>query len=870
MISKGRQREIVGLILIVLALLVALALVTYSEADELITRSLRWQDIFAPAEIQASNALGIVGAFIARTLVRDLLGYPTLLFTVLLFGVGYTLLRQRSTQRLFSLSILVLALTFGLGALAGWLGLVFDLESIRWSGRVGLGSAGWLQHAFGVPGSVILLLLVIIAPLLLLVDYDLQRIMDRCSMAITSVRSRLKRRIRPPKDHRKTRPVISGKSPEPGPPGSNLPEASGSPPDAAGLQGMGGSSTSPQGMDASSAEAGSQGMDSPLHAPGSWAADAKGPSPWGTDAKGSSPWETDAKGSSPSAQADADYPTRSVGPERPSGPGGPSPSRKTDAGHPMRSAGPEPPPGSTPTWHVQKRLDEESGDPTGRQTGLSAGYRFPGIDLLDARDAGRMPVDYAELEGKKQILLDKLQTYNIGISAINAIVGPTVTLYELTPAPGVKISRITALEHDLAMAMEAGGIRIIAPIPGKPAVGVEIPNRRREFVRIRDVIGTARFRDADMELPIPIGKTIEGEVFIRDLTKLPHLLIAGATGSGKSVGLNALIVSLLYACDPAKLKFVMIDPKKIELPQYKHIADHFVAMPENAKDPIITDFNEALAVLKSCEREMEMRYDLLADAEVRSLREYNRKLEKGSLKAEDGFGPLPYVVVVVDELADLMMTAGKDIEGPIARLAQMARAVGLHLVLATQRPSVDVITGLIKANFPARIAYQVASKVDSRTILDQNGAEGLVGNGDMLYMLGSKIARLQGPFVSDGEVERIVEFVADQRGAGPYLLPPCKGTEDADEPTGLGDIDPLFEEAARIIVRSKQGSVSLLQRKLSIGYTRAARIVDQLEGAGVVGRFAGSKAREVLVETEEELDALLMNRANPAGFRSRS
>ncbi len=444
------------------------------------------------------------------------------------------------------------------------------------------------------------------------------------------------------------------------------------------------------------------------------------------------------------------------------------------------------------------------------------------------------------------------------------IVGPTVTMYELTPAPGVKISRITALEDDLAMALAARGIRMIAPIPGKSAVGVEIPNRHRELVRLCDVIGTARFRDAKMELPVPLGKSIEGEVFLQDLTKLPHLLIAGATGAGKSVGLNTIIAGLLYSCHPANLKFVMIDPKKIELQQYAQIFEHFVAMPEEAPDPIITDFSQALGVLKSCEKEMEHRYDLLAAASVRSIKDYNKKLAEGKLSHDEEHRHLPYIVVIVDELADLMMTAGKDIEGPIARLAQMARAVGIHLVLATQRPSVDVITGLIKANFPARIAYQVASKIDSRTILDQNGAEGLVGNGDMLFMLGSRMVRLQGPFVSDDELERITSWIAGQKGRGPYKLPPMETEDgDVDELMGVEDADDFFEEAARIIVRSQQGSVSLLQRKLSVGYTRAARIVDQLEEAGIVGPFQGSKARDVLVEDEIQLDRLLAQNNEP-------
>ncbi len=542
------------------------------------------------------------------------------------------------------------------------------------------------------------------------------------------------------------------------------------------------------------------------------------------------------------------------------------PPAKPEPAPPPRPPAPEPEfgPGPQIELKVRERIEEEKADElahTAQVVPRDLPYDFPSIDLLDEASDDDAQIDYEELEENKQILLDKLATYKIEITDINAIVGPTVTLYELTPAPGIKISRITALEDDLAMAMAARGIRMIAPIPGKSAIGVEIPNRHRELVRIRDVIGTARFRDAKMELPIPLGKTIEGEVFIEDLAKMPHLLVAGATGAGKSVGVNTLIASLLYSCHPANLKFVMIDPKKIELQLYAHIVDHYLAMPEGSDDPIITDFMLALGVLKSCEREMEDRYDLLAAAGVRGIKDYNKKLQEGKLPVGEGHRHLPYLVVIIDELADLMMTAGKDIEGPIARLAQMARAVGIHLVLATQRPSVDVITGLIKANFPSRVAYQVASKIDSRIILDQYGAEGLVGNGDQLYMNGSRIVRLQGPFVSVEEVERLTEFIAKQPAPGPYRLPSLdeESGETSRAAEVMEDIDDLFEEAARIIVRSQQGSVSLLQRKLSVGYTRAARIVDQLEEAGIVGPFEGSKARSVLVEDEMQLDDLLKN-----------
>ncbi len=513
---------------------------------------------------------------------------------------------------------------------------------------------------------------------------------------------------------------------------------------------------------------------------------------------------------------------------------------------------------------VTGQITEEAGHTSRSRSTQIEGvgkYKFPHVRLLDAPKETEQKIDYEELEENKTKLVEKLARHKIEIIEVNAKVGPTVTLYELTPAPGVKVSRIKSLEDDLAMAMAAQGIRMIVPIPNKSAVGVEIPNRQRELVRVQSVLSTARFQESNMELPVVLGKTIEGGVFVQDLTKMPHLLIAGATGSGKSVGLNTLITGLLYACAPSDLKFVMIDPKKVELQQYEKLEYHFLAMPEDGSDAIITEVEEALNILKACEQEMDVRYDLLKEAGVRGVRRYNTRFAKGALDPASGHKHLPYIVVIIDELADLMMTAGKDVEAPIARLAQKARAIGIHLILATQRPSVDVITGLIKANFPSRVAFQVASKVDARTILDQNGAEQLVGNGDMLYMNGSKVLRLQGPFVSGKEIDRLIDYIRKQPEPSSYRLPkvelePTKSSS-YDQSFQEGTTDQLFEEAARIIVRSQQGSVSLIQRKLSIGYTRAARIVDQLEQAGVVGSFAGAKPRDVLVADEVALEQLL-------------
>ncbi len=492
-------------------------------------------------------------------------------------------------------------------------------------------------------------------------------------------------------------------------------------------------------------------------------------------------------------------------------------------------------------------------------------YVPPSVELLEISRQSE-EINDEELKANAELLRAKLADFDVEIDTVSVTPGPVVTLYELVPAAGVKISRIVSLADDLALALQAKGIRIIAPIPGKGAVGVEIPNRNPSLVRIRSIINSTKFRDSKASLPLAIGKTISGEVFVDDLTKMPHLLIAGATGSGKSVGINTILTSLLYKLHPSDIKFIIIDPKKIELSLYKKLNKHFLAVSTDIDEEIVTTSANAVNVLKGCEIEMERRYDILAKSGVRNIADYNEKVQSGRIKEHEGIKQrkLPYLIVVIDELADLMMTAAKEVEEPIARLAQLARAVGIHLVLATQRPSVDVITGVIKANFPARIAYQVASKVDSRTILDMNGAEQLLGNGDMLYLpSGSpKPVRIQNAFISTDEVERIVDHIEKQKGySRPYELP---SFYERKKNGGMGvanayERDELFEEAARLIVRHQQGSVSLLQRRLKVGYSRAARLVDELEAAGIVGAFDGSKAREVLVDTESELENILRN-----------
>lgn len=506
-------------------------------------------------------------------------------------------------------------------------------------------------------------------------------------------------------------------------------------------------------------------------------------------------------------------------------------------------------------------LHAEPGTPAPRPD-ADIDYVFPSIDLLDPPRAGKENIDEEELQANADLLRRTLAEFDVELESVSVTPGPVVTLYELVPASGVKISRIVSLENDMALKLAAKGIRIMAPIPGKSAVGVEIPNSHRSLVTIRSVLNSQQFRDLRAHLPLGLGKTIAGEIFTDDLTKMPHLLIAGSTGSGKSVGINTIIASLLYRKHPSDLRFVIIDPKKIELAEYGKLKNHFLAISPDIDEEIVTTPHNAVAVLRCVEVEMERRYDRLSNAGVRNIVDYNERLASGRLKNTETVQhtKMPYLVVIIDELADLMITAAREVEEPIARLAQMARAVGIHLVLATQRPSVDVITGVIKANFSARIAYQVASKIDSRTILDMNGAEQLLGNGDMLYLpSGSpKPVRLQNAYISPEEVERIVEHVAKQQGyASPFRLPSMMERKRGVGAGGQGERDELFEDAARLIVRHQQGSVSLLQRRLKVGYSRAARLVDELEMAGIVGPFDGSKAREVLVETEAELEAIL-------------
>ncbi|WP_395633759.1 DNA translocase FtsK [Flavobacterium sp.] len=492
-------------------------------------------------------------------------------------------------------------------------------------------------------------------------------------------------------------------------------------------------------------------------------------------------------------------------------------------------------------------------------------YKFPTIDLLKEYTSVGITINQEELEENKNRIVETLRNYKIDIAQIKATVGPSVTLYEIVPEAGIRISKIKSLEDDIALSLSALGIRIIAPIPGKGTIGIEVPNKNPTMVPMKTVIASAKFQEAEMELPIALGKTISNETFVVDLAKMPHLLMAGATGQGKSVGLNAVLTSLLYKKHPAEVKFVLVDPKKVELTLFNKIERHYLAKLPDVEDAIITDNTKVINTLNSLCVEMDNRYSLLKDAMVRNIKEYNEKFKSRKLNPENGHRFLPYIVLVVDEFADLIMTAGKEVETPIARLAQLARAIGIHLIIATQRPSVNVITGIIKANFPARIAFRVTSKIDSRTILDSQGADQLIGRGDLLYSNGNDLVRVQCAFVDTPEVEKIVDYIGSQKAyTSAYLLPEYVGEEGSSVNLefDISERDSMFREAAEIIVTAQQGSASLLQRKLKLGYNRAGRLIDQLEAAGIVGPFEGSKARSVNITDLASLEQFFINEQN--------
>ncbi len=827
-LDSGRKLEIIGVITISIAVLLGLSIVSYTADDYQFARSQDILELFNPDANSrlVQNWLGPVGAYLSHFLVYSLFGYTSIIFALLVGYNGWHIFRRRSFTDNSWLNVLSIWSMVLLSTLLGWMTTNMGVpEDPIWSGAAGIALASILQNITGV-GSIFILIVLMLVTLLLLWERDLQKTIDNIKIWMDSIQEKMEE-SRLAREEKKALKAAEREE-----------------------------------------RIASRKAEIQLKKEEKEAEKAKK-----VEEKAKKKADREAVKTKPDVKEEVEEHASSIDEivekseeedrkriekekaevqtldTRPRAIIEKEEAKKDDdlevaifKGAEEEQAG-------------EKQLDKLNKEQAKEVPVIK--YKFPTIDLLNKPPNEGNEVDLNEIKENKRIILDKLSRHRIEIVGINAIVGPTVTLYELEPAPDVKISKIESYSNDLKMATASKGLRMLTPIPGKSAVGIEVPNSTRETVYIKQVINTKKFVETDMTLPVAFGKTIENEVFMMDLTKMPHLLVAGATGSGKSVGINTIITCLLYKCHPDNLKFVMVDPKKIELSLYRNIQNHFLAMLPNADEPIITDTSKALETLNSVCKEMDDRYDLLKMALVRDIKAYNKKFKDGELEEELGHRHLPYIVVIIDELADLMMTAGKQIEEPIARIAQLARAVGIHMVVATQRPSVNVITGTIKANFPARIAYQVASKVDSRTILDQGGADQLVGMGDMLYHNGASMVRIQNAFVSTEEVERINAFIGEQAGYQQPFYLPVIAEDNAGIPDPLEDIDEMFESAAKVVLLHQQGSVSLLQRKLKIGYNRAGRIIDQLFNAGIVGPYQGSTARDVLVQDEDELHEIL-------------
>lgn len=789
--SKGkrseRKQQIAAILLMVAGFLIFLSLISYAPADQAngeIRFTELWKVFSNDPEIRmraehTHNWLGLVGAILSNALINFTFGYTILVFPILLFTWGWTLLRQGNFLKLtiFTTYMLILSLlissSFGMVRLIAhppWLG-------VEWSGSVGEFLSTVLSRLFGSLGASIVLLTLLFITAVLASDLDIKKSLDRLKDFCLRVVDWMMRKREEHRLHQFNKVKTEG------------------------LQ-----------SDETKQDIVSVNIVQ----------------------------EVEEKSFPPTVSMEQQE------------------EHELSESLPMDARSVEEPLTIEETIQKEEMIVEER-----KTSEEEIDYVSPSVELLDLPRQTDTVAD-EELKANAELLRAKLLDFGVEIETVSVTPGPVVTLYELVPASGVKISSIVSLADDLALALAAKGIRIIAPIPGKSAVGVEIPNHNPSIVPIRNIINSSKFRDSRAFLLIAMGKTISGEVYTDDLSKMPHLLMAGATGSGKSVGINTILISLIYKLHPSDVKFVIIDPKKIELSLFASLKNHFLAVSPDLDEEIITTPQNAVMVLKSVEYEMEQRYGRLASAGVRNIADYNEKIKTGTLRDTNGIrhSKMPYLIVIIDELADLMLTAAREVEEPIARLAQLARAVGIHLVLATQRPSVDVITGVIKANFSARIAYQVASKIDSRTILDMNGAEQLLGNGDMLYLPSGrpKPVRIQNAFVSTEEVERVMNHIVRQKGySKPFELPSIIERKRSESGGTSGERDELFEEAAHLVVRHQQGSVSLLQRRLKVGYSRAARLIDELEAAGIVGLFDGSKAREVLVENEIELEQILNN-----------
>lgn len=811
----SNKKQVLGFFLILFSLLIILSIVSYSASDESRLESVNLVDIFKKQNLtenyNTSNLLGVIGVVISGFFVNATFGYFSIIMPLILIMFGVQMMRRRSIFDLLQTSVYLILLMIFTASLFGMFRTTLGVDRIPYTlvGTSGEYIASVAALLLGTMGAYILLFGLVAALAFLLIDRDIAKSFARLRILIESFRDKFRTSMEEMREKREEERLMESKR------------------DALRKE----------------SEKISRTKRREIIEPGDEEEHTI------KDTKINRPVENEMI---PETLAvDEIEPALEI--------------EKTEA------AGENEeeiiPPVSPQKLNKKPQIgdvipEETTEDDQGYLVETLDDYRLPSLDLLDEPLKEELEViSDEELKENGRLLQAKLLNFGVKIEKVIATPGPVVTLYELVPAEDVKLSRIESLQDDIALAMKAKGIRMIIPIPGKGTVGVEIPNHKSVTVKVRSVVGSKRFADSDMALPIALGKTISGDVYVDDLTKMPHLLVAGSTGSGKSVGINTIVTSLLYKLRPTDLKLILIDPKKIELNLYEKLKNHYIAASQDFTEKIITTPQNSVLALKGLELEMEKRYERLANATVRNIADYNKKFSEGRLKDDENIkhGKMPYIVVIIDELADLMITASREVEEPIARLAQLARAVGIHLILATQRPSVDVITGVIKANFPARIAYLVNSKVDSRTILDMNGAEQLLGKGDMLYMppgVGKPI-RIQSPFISSEEVEKVTEFIGSQRGFSRYYQMPSVNTKRKKQFEDPDERDELFEEAARIIVRYQQGSVSLLQRKLKIGYARAARIVDELETANIVGPFDGSKAREVLVETEAELDQLI-------------
>ena len=777
--ENGQSKYIIAIIIIITGVLMLLSILSYSQADDAVLEHLSLIDVFRlpfnnDVKILASelqNKLGLLGAIIADFFVLGTIGYTSMIIPILLIIWAWIIVRKHEKGKIVKFTNYVIVGGILLSTTFGLLNLVVVSTGSQWSGLVGAFLADILTRLLGKVGAPIVVITALIITIILAIDLDIHKTIERFKSWALFVWDLLKKSKHPAEIIDEEEETIQINTAE----GKTFAEDIGKVPAIE-----------------SETESGNLSFEE----------------------------KPEEEISEPINELEQEF------------------------AHENEEIK------ISPESNVTSKSDVKSDH-------YEIDYVPPSIDLLDSsRYSDSIPED--ELKANAELVREKLANFGVEIVNVSVTPGPVVTLYELVPASDVKISRIVNLADDLALALAAKGIRIMAPIPGKSAVGVEIPNKNPSIVSLRSVINSPKFRDTKAALPLAIGKTISGEVYTDDLAKMPHLLIAGSTGSGKSVGINTIITSLLYRLYPSDVKFIIIDPKKIELSLYSRLKYHFLAVSPDINEEIITTPQNAVLALRGVEMEMEERYNRLASAGVRGIEDYNERLKEGILRNSEDIihRKMPYLIVVIDELADLMMTAAREVEEPIARLAQLARAVGIHLVLATQRPSVDVITGVIKANFPARIAYQVASKIDSRTILDMNGAEQLLGNGDMLFLPAKdpKPIRIQNAYISTQEVERVTEFIGKQKGyPEPYLLPSIQDRKKGGTHEGLFEQDELFLEAAKMVVRHQQGSVSLLQRRLKVGYSRAARLMDELEAAEIVGSYDGSKPREVLVENEEQL-----------------